>query len=175
MKERYNEWAGRAMNAPALTIPCVRGDDVAKRSVADRFWAKVDKDGPGGCWLWTAAKNPKGYGRFYLDGRNQLAHRVAYLLVVGPIPPGLQLDHVVARGCLHRHCVNPHHLEPVTNRENLLRSPLSVVFRPRILKTHCIHGHSLADAYVGAKGFRTCRHCVKGWNAARNRRRKSNH
>lgn len=74
---------------------------------------KVDKNGPGGCWLWTAAQDGRGYGVF--EGP---AHRFAYKLLVGPIPAGLHIDHVYDRGCRHKNCVNPDHLEAVTQAEN---------------------------------------------------------
>ena len=82
--------------------------------ISARFWAKVDKTET--CWLWTGGQSA-GYGRFGFKGRPNLgAHRFAYELLVGPIPPGLDLDHL----CRVRNCVNPDHLEPVTRRENLL-------------------------------------------------------
>jgi HNH endonuclease len=85
-----------------------------KLTVADRFWSKVDKDGPipprtpelGRCWLWTAGLYSSGYGLFRKDGRLRRAHQVAYELVVGPIPEGL----VILHRCDARHCVNPEHL-----------------------------------------------------------------
>lgn len=84
--------------------------------VADRFWRLVDKSGD--CWLWMGAKW-KGYGQFGVQQSPGVwplrkAHRVAYELIVGPIPDGMQLDHL----CRNPSCVNPDHLEPVTNREN---------------------------------------------------------
>jgi hypothetical protein len=81
----------------------------------ERVWAKVEKTE--GCWLWTAAISPNGYGKFMVSGRPVNAHRLVYQLTVGPIPDGLDLDHL----CRVRHCVNPDHLEPVTRSENLLR------------------------------------------------------
>lgn len=78
-----------------------------------RFWANVDKDAGAPCWLWTGSLNSDGYGRF----NGKLAHRRTYLEVVGPIPDGLVLDHL----CRVRNCVNPDHLEPVTQRENMRR------------------------------------------------------
>lgn len=91
----------------------------------ERFWSKVDTDGPGGCWLWTGALNADGYGSFQVESRRSIGvHRYAYELLVGPIPAGLELDHVKAQGCRHRHCVNPAHLEPVTHEENVRRSNL---------------------------------------------------
>lgn len=98
---------------------------MATRSAPEaRFWAKVNKDGPapthrsdlGSCWLWTASTN-WGYGVLSIDGRSIRAHRFAYELLVGPIPEGLQLDHL----CHVRHCVRPDHLEPVTLQENVVR------------------------------------------------------
>lgn len=91
----------------------------------ERFWAKVDRDGPvpehrpdlGPCWLWAAGLNRDGYGRFGVSGTKLGAHRVAYELLRGPIPDGLELDHLCRAPC----CVNPDHLEPVTHRENCRR------------------------------------------------------
>jgi len=85
-----------------------------------RFWAKVDKNGPGGCWLWTAARYPGGYGQFRANGKGGAAHRFAYELLVGPIPEGLEVDHV----CHVRHCVNPGHLQAVTRSVNMTRAAL---------------------------------------------------
>lgn len=120
----------------------------------ERFWAKVDKGGPGGCWLWTAFCDPDGYGKFAVGSRCVLAHRFAWELLVGPIPEGLTLDHVKARGCEHRHCVNPGHLEPVTNRVNVLRGE-----NANARKTHCKRGHPLDEAYIPKNGSRQCRAC----------------
>lgn len=114
----------------------------------DRFMAKVDVQ-PGGCWLWFGAISAKGYGRFMLDGRNRLAHRVAFEIFVGPIPAGLTIDHT----CEDRACVNPEHLEPVTNRENLERG-----FWPATaFKTRCSQGHRLELVANGSR--RICRIC----------------
>jgi hypothetical protein len=100
----------------------VHGDDEA------RFLTRIDKSS--GCWLWTAHVSPTtGYVQFRIGGRAGkmvLAHRWAYEHFVGPIPAGLQLDHL----CRIRHCVNPVHLEPVTAAENRRRQP-SQVMSPR--------------------------------------------
>lgn len=86
-------------------------------SVDDRFWARVDALGP--CWLWTGGKTSNGYGRFGVTSKDKrLAHIFAWTTLVGPVPEGLQLDHL----CRVRLCVNPDHLEPVTPRENWRRS-----------------------------------------------------
>lgn len=88
------------------------------------------------CWLWTAAIDRAGYGRIGgADGRILYAHRVAYELAVGEIPKGLVIDHL----CRVRHCVNPDHLEVVSQRQNILRGTAPVVENAR--KTHCKWGH----------------------------------
>lgn len=89
-------------------------------TVTERFWPKVERV-EDGCWLWTASLTGDGYGRISLGGKfgpMGLAHRVAYELLVGPIPEGLELDHL----CRVRRCVNPEHLEPVTHAENVRRA-----------------------------------------------------
>lgn len=105
------------------------GDDVA------RFWSKVRKsDDSDGCWFWTERTDARGYGAFYTTqtahGGPSKAHRWAYELLIGPIPDGKYLDHTCHKptrcaggvDCPHRRCVNPAHLEPVTNEENLRRA-----------------------------------------------------
>lgn len=88
----------------------IRGDD------RQRFESKISKTK--GCWVWLGAKrNSKGYGCFTFNGKTCAAHRVAYELFVGVIPKGKQLDHT----CNNRACVNPSHLEPVSNKENQYR------------------------------------------------------
>lgn len=127
----------------------------------ERFWRQIDTQGPRGCWLWTGAtKNHNGYGALTLRGTPRsviLAHRFAYELLVGPIPDGLQLDHL----CRVRHCVNPDHLEPVTQAENVRRgiSPSAVQAR----KTHCKNGHEFTpeNTYVNRnRNERVCRLCM---------------
>lgn len=81
-------------------------------------WDHIDKAGPNGCWTWTGPLATGGYGRFSSMGVVTIAHRYVYEQVVGPIPDGLQLDHL----CRNPGCVNPDHLEPVTAAENLRRA-----------------------------------------------------
>lgn len=120
---------------------------------AELFWSKVDKSGP--CWIWTASLNAQGYGQVRRLGRNYGCHRVAYLLTHGSIPEGMQLDHL----CRVRECVNPAHLEPVTNQENARRSP--IMGRGQTYKTHCPQGHPYdeGNTYITPQGKRRCRQC----------------
>jgi hypothetical protein len=87
-------------------------------STEERFWAKVEKTDA--CWLWTGSRNGRGYGLLNVaTGASPVrAHRFSYELLVGTIPAGLQLDHL----CGVKACVNPAHLEPVTNEENSRRA-----------------------------------------------------
>lgn len=125
-----------------------------------RFWPKVDQSGA--CWLWTASLDGKGYGQIWNghkgEGSTMLrAHRVAYELVVGPIPEGLELDHL----CRVTACVNPAHLEPVTHRENQRRAGF-VVAAYQSAKTHCRSGHPYdAENTYQTRGRRECKICMR--------------
>lgn len=90
----------------------------------ERFWDRIDRRGPDECWPCFGAGNAAGYRRIRLPnkGRVDYAHRVAYELVVGPIPDGLCIDHL----CRNRVCCNPAHLEPVTIVENFRRGKEAV-------------------------------------------------
>lgn len=135
-----------------------------------RFWAKVERRGPDDCWLWTAGLN-NGYGTIYGGRRSPLrAHRVAYELLVGPIPDGLTLDHL----CRNRRCVNPAHLEPVSNRENILRGESFSAEQAR--RTHCPSGHPLEGDNLrpdqSKQGKRACRLCAAIQQRERRARRR---
>lgn len=108
-----------------------------------RISHKIDYEGPDGCWVYSGFILRNGYGQVY-DGtrRNAFAHRAVFEAVVGPIPAGLQLDHL----CRNRACVNPEHLEPVTAYENLLRAD-SVMTR-NMARTHCRFGHPLSGSNI---------------------------
>lgn len=112
----------------------------------ERIMARTDRSGA--CWLWTGRLNRDGYAEMKLHGRTLMAHRVAYQELVGRIPDGLELDH----RCRVRHCVNPEHLEPVTDRENSLRSDSIPAANAR--KTHCDHGHPFDEANTYWQGGR---------------------
>lgn len=122
----------------------------------ERFWNKVDMAGD--CWIWTGAHIPQGYGVFRLTSqKTAVAHRVAYELLVGPIPEGAQLDHL----CRRRDCVNPDHLEPVTGSENVQRGLTSKRVR---MKAVCKYGHPFTPENTGTwGGKRYCRTCRNAW------------
>jgi hypothetical protein len=121
-----------------------------------RFWAKVQKTE--GCWEWLGARTKaEGYGVYRLNNRNHVAHRVAYELNIGLIPEGMQIDHL----CRNRLCVNPAHMEVVTNQVNQLRSNGAGGVNAR--RTHCAQGHEFTpeNTYLNPRGDRNCRTCRK--------------
>ena len=129
------------------------------------FWRHVPERPEGACWIWRGGLMHNGYGRFNLPPTelkrpSAAAHRLAYELLIGPVPDSLDMDHL----CRVRACVNPAHLEPVTRSENLRRSE-STVIGSNIRKTHCIRGHSLTDAHIVITKLgivkRHCRPCRK--------------
>lgn len=133
--------------------------DSRRPTTQERFWAKVNKDGPNGCWLWTAAyclsSGDNKYGTFKLAGRRVAPHRFAYESLVGPVPEGLELDHL----CRNTLCVNPQHLEAVTHRVNIGRG-LKAVPGIRSRQTACIHGHPFDEENTYHwGGWRHCRAC----------------
>ncbi|WP_327585025.1 HNH endonuclease [Nonomuraea sp. NBC_00507] len=116
------------------------------------------------CWEWRAASNdPKygglPYGRFYFEGKFWVAHRWLYEQAVGVVPGNLVLDHfkVPSGDCIGARCVNPNHLEPVTNRENILRG--SGRGAQNAKKTHCAKGHKYDR--TDKRGFRICTKCAR--------------
>lgn len=138
-----------------------------RRPPLESFLAKVDKTDT--CWLWTGATRPTGYGQFWLNGQCIGAHRAAYLLLVGPIPEGLQLDHL----CRTPRCVNPAHLEPVTQLENTMRGESFAV--TNALKTHCPNGHpySIENTLHSRTSGRICRICRRAREASYKRARRA--
>jgi HNH endonuclease len=134
-----------------------------------RFETKIIPEPNSGCWLWLGALDGKGYGRAKIakTRKNAAVHRIVYELVFGPIAAELVLDHK----CRVRSCCNPEHLEPTTNKENILRgtSPSAV----NAVRAICASGHSLHDAYT-VKGWRKCRTCQLANMASYYRRKKAN-
>jgi hypothetical protein len=131
-----------------------------RRPPLDRFAEKIALT-DSGCIEWIGGQNGAGYGSFYVDwvdGRSlkALAHRWSYEYHVGPIPIGLHIDHL----CRNTLCVNPQHLEPVTQAENTLRG--TGVAAIHAAKSECVNGHPLSgdNLVLRSNGrWRDCREC----------------
>lgn len=133
---------------------------------AERFWRFVSPQSNDECWIWNGGLNNYGYGLLSgLKAKNHsyavLAHRVGYELLIGPIPDGLEIDHL----CRTRSCVNPEHLDTVTSRVNTLRGDSFAARNAR--KIRCVHGHLFDKANTGmrATGKRACRTCARAATA----------
>lgn len=115
-----------------------------------------------GCWLWARRVDRCGYGLLKYRDRTANAHIFAYEAWYGPVPEGLELDHL----CRVRHCVNPGHLEPVTHVENMRRAV--------VVRDTCGNGHPRTEENVRirANGTRRCLPCHRAFNAAARARRK---
>ncbi len=132
-------------------------------NLKDRLLSKIRVNPETGCWEWTARLfQGTGYAQFKITvavgkSENRYGHRVAYELLVGPIPDGLFLDHL----CRNKKCINPQHLEPVTARTNALRGFGSAANNAR--KTHCKNGHPLSgdNLYHDHAATRQCRICQR--------------
>jgi hypothetical protein len=145
-----------------------------RRPFAERVWEKVEKSDHG-CWIWLAAKTPLGYGVIGRQDRraNILAHRATYELVHGPIPVGLEIDHI----CRNPSCVNPSDLEPVTHAENMRRGKW--LNQASSKKTHCPQGHPYSGDNLyfhinksHPNGARHCRTCRREWGMKNRRNNK---
>lgn len=134
-------------------------ESMVTQAEAARFWAKVDRRSDDECWLWTGSRNARGYGGFGHRGRTRKATHVSYEIATGqPFPAGLMARH----SCDNPSCVNPAHIQPGTNRENVA----DMVSRKRHhanRRSHCIHGHPLSGAnlYVRKNGQRHCQQCKR--------------
>lgn len=132
-------------------------------TLIERFEAKI-QPGADGCWEWSGSTTTGGYGMKWNGERVVPAHRWSYEFHVAPIPPGLVLDHL----CCNPKCVNPWHLEPVTNRVNTQRGRAAEINGARgRARTHCPYGHEFTpeNTYKHARGDRQCRTCRRAREA----------
>jgi hypothetical protein len=126
----------------------------------ERFQRYVTEGAPNECWIWQGTKHTGGYGIIWAGptsrvGKMLRAHRVMWEMRNGPIPDGLECDHL----CRNRACINPRHLALVTHQENTLRGMAPTAINAR--KTHCPGGHPYDDAntYTSPDGWRQCMTC----------------
>lgn len=141
-------------------------------AMLDRIMSRMKVESRGyrtPCWISDRAQQPNGYTKIGVQGKTKLVHRVAFEAEHGPIPDGLVIDHL----CRQRACCNPEHLEPVTNRVNLLRGDTLTAREASM--TSCVAGHQFnkANTRFTAKGKRACRSCDA--SRARAYRRSSQH
>lgn len=167
------EMYGATTSGVVAALYRAKSKSIRRRPLEERFWEKVDKDGPvpdyrpdlGPCWIWTGSRDQNDYGRFFIERAvgTRRAHTVAYQLVVGAVPEGLVLDHL----CRVPPCCNPSHLEPVTMRENIVRG-ISTGAR-NAKATHCIRGHAFTEenTYLPPSGGRQCVTCNRQFSGTR--------
>jgi hypothetical protein len=122
---------------------------------AVRFWPKVEPEPNSGCWLWTAALR-HGYGEFHVQPRAKIgAHVWAYADACGPVPSGLELDHL----CRVPRCVRPSHLEPVTRQTNQLRGNTFAARHAAAVRCPAGHLYTVENTYTSIRRQRSCRAC----------------
>ncbi len=140
--------------------------------LADRFWIKVVRSGDDECWGWSGTTN-KGYGRINVGGNMVLAHRVAWELTSGLIPPGMCVLH----SCDNPPCVNPNHLFLGTHADNMRDMRAKGRHRYAVVRwgDHCTMGHELDDAntHTDKSGRRHCRQCRARYSRQFRERRRS--
>lgn len=123
-----------------------------------KFLSKICKTDS--CWEWTSYVDKNGYGRFFINGKHQQAHRVSYEDKFGKIPEGLVINHL----CRNRKCVNPKHLEVVTQKVNIQKGLTGFITGLRMrAKTHCPQNHEYSEknTYISPNGKRRCRTCIR--------------
>ncbi len=146
--------------------PLVATYDRSSGTSLQRWWSKTQPTEA--CWLWVGSLDRRGYGQFdvIVDGihRNHRAHRWGYEQLVGPIPDGVEPDHL----CRNRACVRPDHLELVSHAENVARGDAG---SHNAAKTHCKQGHEFSPENTRMRGtWRECKACERATASERMRR-----
>ena len=135
-----------------------------KRTLRERLLSRAIINPETGCWEWAGSRDKRGYGRINVSGTPQLAHRIAFEMWRGPLPPHREgnlireLDHLCEVHC----CLNPAHLELVTHHVNMQRADMSPAGLVNRLKTNCPKGHPYDEknTYISRRGSRSCRACI---------------
>ena len=129
----------------------------SRRVPVEKRLARLTNKSESGCWIWLGGKQSSGHGKIRIDGKTHQVHRVAFELARGRVPAGLVLDHT----CKNPSCINPKHLEPVTQRVNLLRG--NTIPALHAAKTHCPCGHPYSgdNLCINNRGQRVCKACKR--------------
>jgi HNH endonuclease len=138
-----------------------------KNRLPESLLERIEFIPPCSCWLWSGAIDAGGYARLFFQGKKRFAHRLSYEYFVGKIPDGMVSDHL----CRNTWCVNPAHIEIVTQKENVLRGFAPTAVNSR--KTCCIRGHEFtAENTIRTKRGRVCRTCQSAWRKTDRDKRK---
>lgn len=121
------------------------------KTLEERFLSKIEKNNS--CWIWTGSKTDQNYGLIWLNGKYVRAHRVSYMLYCGTLDQKMVIDHL----CKNTLCVNPEHLEQVTQSENVKRGNAGKLNNAQRKKTHCPSGHEYSR--ITKNGYRQCGIC----------------
>lgn len=163
--ERLDVWAHDTLDAASDPdsgqVVALEGEHLDPerwpRKTDAQFWETAIRDPVTDCLVWHGSSTTGGYGHVRYGHRMRNAHIVAYLLTHGSVPAGLQIDHL----CRNRLCIEPTHLEAVTQRENIFRGTSNQA--KNHAKTHCAKGHPYDEenTYVDPRGWRKCRTCMR--------------